>query len=120
MIVKLKMIDGFGPAEGNSIGSGVCERPALLVYAGKFQSLDGEVEVTPEHLQRLVAAHNGSFAAFTKLENGEYPLKHYPPIQLDHSTSARDTVGRLIGDIYLGEYDVNGSKMDAGRIYPLG
>lgn len=106
MLVKLREsgvlqghVDGFVP----SAGTAVLERSALLVYAGKFLSLDGEVTVTEAQLGRLVENHNAHLQR-SMLASGDLPLKNCPPIQLDHTASARDTVGRLVGPVMLGTY----------------
>ena len=76
------------------------EKRAVLVYAGTFNSMDGEVTITPVHIEVLCRNHN------EKLEKlgGEAKLSDYPPVQVDHSTSAHDTVGRLIGEVDIGVY----------------
>lgn len=98
------------------------EKKALLVYCGKFNSMDGEVEINDEHIEKLAAEHNALLSKVSRLASGELPIKHCPPIQLDHSTSAKDTVGRLVGDIEVGEYDDNGKKVKAlyGKMKILG
>lgn len=100
------------------------ERDALLVYTGKFQSADGEVVVSDDQLSRLAANHNGILSKLKRLATGstEIHAKHFPPIQLDHSTSAKDTIGRLIGDVELRETEVDGEKVKAlfGRVRILG
>ena len=72
------------------------EKKVMLVYTGKFNSLDGEVEIKDEDIEKLASNHNGMLASLKRLAVGDVPVKHYPPLQLDHSTSAKDTVGRLI------------------------
>jgi hypothetical protein len=76
------------------------EKRAALVYAGTFNSMDGEVTITPAHIEVLCRNHN------EKLEKlgGEVKISDYPPVQVDHSTSAHDTVGRLIGEVDIGTY----------------
>lgn len=76
------------------------EKRAVLVYAGTFNSMDGEVTITPVHIEVLCRNHN------EKLEKlgGEVKISDYPPVQVDHSTSAHDTVGRLIGEVDIGTY----------------
>lgn len=83
------------------------EKKALLVYTGKFNSMDGEVDITDKHIKKFVEIHNASTA---NLSEGEKSLKHYPPIQLDHSTSAKDTVGRLVGPLVEGEHVMSDGK----------
>lgn len=91
------------------------ERKARLVYEGTFDSMDGEVEVTNEDLQRLVDNHNSLFSKLKRMAlQGDVPVAHCPPMQLDHSTSARDTVGRVIGELSLGDYtDEDGTAKKA-------
>lgn len=81
------------------------EKAAMLVYCGKFQSLDGEVEITEGHIDKLVANHNAKIDAHVK--NGMKEINYFtklPPLQLDHSTSARDTVGRVNGTLSKGRF----------------
>ena len=101
---------------------GVLEKDALLVYTGKFTSMDGEVDITDDHIEKLAAEHNGMFAKLKRLATGEVPAKALPPIQLDHSTSAKDTVGRLVGNLVVGDYDDAGQTKKAlfGRVRILG
>jgi hypothetical protein len=94
--IRLEAAGSFG-----TLTDGGKDRPALLVYAGKFESMDGPVEVTPEQITLLVKNHN---ARLEKL-GSKARMKDYPPIMLDHSTSARDVVGRLVGPIALGDND---------------
>lgn len=91
------------------------EKKCLLVYPGKFQSMDGEVEVTEEHLTRLIENHNTMLKGLARMAEGAgLPMKACPPIQLDHSTSAKDTVGRLVGDLEMGEHQLaDGTKVKA-------
>lgn len=90
------------------------DRKALLVYCGKFNSMDGPVDVTDEHIERLATEHNGLISKMTQMFKGSLPVKFNPPIQLDHSTSAKDTVGRLQGPLEVGEHTLeDGSKVKA-------
>ena len=90
------------------------DKRALLVYAGVFKSMDGEVEITPAHIEVLIANHNAKLAAL----GDTVRMADYPPIQLDHSTSAKDTVGRLIGPLELGTH--NGVVALFGNVRILG
>jgi hypothetical protein len=90
------------------------DRKALLVYAGKFNSMDGPVEVTDEHLAKLADEHNNFISRMSAMFKGELPVKFNQPIQLDHSTSAKDTVGRLQGPLEIGEHTLeDGTKVKA-------
>ena len=80
------------------------DKPVMLVYEGEFSSLDGPVTISSEDIDKLVSNHNSFLGKLSRLANGDIPLKHAPPLQLDHSTSARDTVGRLVGEIKVGEH----------------
>lgn len=82
-------------------------KTALLVYEGSFMSMDGEVIVERSDLMRLVENHNAYIQKMCELEAcgpDELPRRKYPPLQLDHSSSAKDTVGRLVGLISLKPY----------------
>lgn len=126
MLVKLReAIGSIQPSADDVLGSESdtsIVRRALLVYAGLFESLDGPVEVTKDQLVLLVGNHNSLLARAKRLVSGTVPLKSYPPIQLDHSTSARDTVGRLTGELELGVYDLDGVSVSAvyGHLTVLG
>lgn len=80
------------------------EKKVMLVYTGKFNSLDGEVEIKDDDIEKLASNHNGMLASLKRLATGDLPIKHSPPVQLDHSTSAMHTVGRLVGDLEVGEH----------------
>ena len=86
------------------------DKDCLIVYQGKFNSLDGEVEIDLPKMKKLMDNHNMVIA---HMSDGQVDYKNCPPIQLDHSTSARDTVGRLVGQLKLGEY-----KLKDGSIVP--
>lgn len=124
MLVRLKesgSIDALEKKEGDS--ENMIERRAMLVYAGTFQSMDGEVVVSKSHIKNLVKNHNSFLGKFKRLASGLAAMKNYPPIQLDHSTSARDTIGRLVGDLEVEDYeDEDGKKMPAvfGNVRILG
>jgi hypothetical protein len=100
------------------------EKRCLLVYPGVFQSMDGEVEITDEKLQKLASNHNSTLKSLARMAEGAgLPMKACPPIQLDHSTSAKDTVGRLIGDLEVAPHTLDdGSQVSAlfGRALILG
>ncbi len=106
-----------GSFEGESTHNqdkGYLDKAVMLVYAGKFESMDGPVEIKDEDIDKLVMNHNSFMSKLSRLATGDLPLKHSPPIQLDHSTSARDTVGRLVGDLKVGEHTTeDGSKVKA-------
>lgn len=111
MLVKLQsgMLEAAAPGDTQEIGNSV-ERRALLVYCGKFQAMDGEVEVDEKKLQRLAKNHNSMLSKLVRLATGELPVKGCPPVQLDHSTSAKDTVGRVTGELELGDYTTEDGK----------
>ena len=105
-------------SDGNSL-----DKKALLVYPGKFMSLNGEVEIKDEDIDKLATNHNSLFSKLGRLASGDVPMKHYPPIQLDHSTSAKDTVGRLVGDLEVGTHQLeDGTSVKAlyGNVRVLG
>lgn len=121
MIVRLES-GSFLSAPGEKKGN-VLEKQAMLVYTGKFQSMDGEVEIKDLDLDKLSSNHNSILKKAARLASGEPNPKVYPPIQLDHSKSARDTVGRLIGDLTVGEHELSdGTKVKAllGTVRVLG
>lgn len=90
------------------------DRPVLLVYAGNFMSMDGEVEVKKDDLERLVKNHNSLLAKAQRLMTGDFPVHNCPPLQLDHSVSARDTVGRVVSELTLGRCELEpGDTRDA-------
>jgi hypothetical protein len=101
MLIRFRgdMIAVDPASEANSTAQN--ERRALLCYTGKFESMDGEVEITPDHLKRLVENHNARLKAL----GSAIKITDYPPVQLDHSTSAEHTVGRLVGPLELGSHD---------------
>lgn len=81
------------------------ERPAMLVYCGKFNSMDGEVEIDEAIIDRLIRSHNEQLDSLLAKRNSEESddaevTRSMPPLQLDHSTSALHTVGRCIGKAF--------------------
>lgn len=102
-------LGAFAHLEGDAVevGEEVYDRPARIVYVGKFDSMDGEVKVTEPDILRLVQ-NTRSKLEFSRQSDplgGGIPLyKDCPPIQVDHTTSGWDTVGRVI-DVWLGEFE---------------
>lgn len=70
------------------------DKAGLFVYTGTHESMDGPVTVTDEMLERLVANHNVRMAAARAA--GDFVPSLLPPVQLDHSSSATVTVGRVL------------------------
>lgn len=112
---KVRLLSGSFEGEAvNAADNLSMEKAAMLVYEGKFESMDGDVTVTKEHIALLAKNHNEELVKL-----GDNPLpKDCPPIQLDHSPSAKDTVGRLIGPLVVGEY--KGKAALFGRMKILG
>lgn len=81
------------------------EKSVKMVYAGKFKSMDGDVEIKDEDIEKLISNHNSLRSRLKRLASGEIPITSHPPIQLDHSTSATMTVGRLVGDFKEGIHE---------------
>lgn len=81
-------------------------RDVLLVYSGKFKSMDGDVEIKEEDINKLAANHNSLLSKLSRLAGGQdVAAKYSPPLQLDHSQSATHTVGRLVGPVEAKEYE---------------
>lgn len=124
MIVKRLQSGSFSqiaPEPGETPSS--LDREALIVYCGNFESMDGFVEVKDEHITRLHDNHNGMLSKISRMVAGDVPLKYCPPIQLDHSTLAKDTVGRLVGPLRMGEHSTeDGRSVKAlyGKVLVLG
>ena len=102
----------------------VFEKPALIVYQGDHESMDGIVPVTEYHIDLLIARHNSHISKIKQLVGSdEIPIRHYPPLQVDHSTSSHDTVGRIVGELSKGTHQlVDGRIVPAvyGRVRVLG
>lgn len=86
------------------------DRRARLVYEGVFESMDGTVTVTREHLERLAKRHNKTMSKFKRLASGEVPIQMNPKVQLDHSRSASATIGRLFGDLEIEDFEIEDGK----------
>jgi len=85
------------------------DKRALLVYTGTFNSMDGEVTVTAEMLQRLATNHNARMALARN--EGDFVPRLLPPLQLDHSTSATVTIGRVLPvDLELAPVVIDGTE----------
>lgn len=81
------------------------DRPAMLVYVGEFDSMDGPVEVTEAQIDLLIKNHNSSLEKLrARVQSDEALIPLTPPLQLDHSTSAVMTVGRVIGKLWKGQH----------------
>lgn len=84
------------------------DRRALIVYTGKFNSVDGPVEVDDKQLALLQSTHNSFLTRLTQALGGaQIPVRMNPPLQLDHSTSAKDTVGRLVGPVEIAPHKLS-------------
>lgn len=107
MIIRLSNSGSF-LAEGENETEGSIDKKVRFVYCGTFNSMDGEVEVTEKHLEKIVKNHNSRLSKLKRLANGDIPVRMMQPLQLDHSTSAMMTVGRIIGELSLEDSDVDG------------
>lgn len=97
------------------------EKRAMLVYVGDFDSADGPVEIREKHLKKIAAWHNARVNA--NHQNNKLDARFFPPIQVDHSTSGWDTVGRLTGLLEIADYETQeGVKTKAlyGHVTILG
>lgn len=113
-LVRLKESGHFDGESKVAADKMSLDKPVLMVYTGKFESMDGPVEIKDEDIETLAANHNGFMSKLGRLASGEVHPRHNPPLQLDHSTSARDTVGRLVGNLSVGEHVLeDGSKVKA-------
>lgn len=107
----MRRLSSVGRLEGSDGQEPPKEIPAFLdrrirlVYEGKFDSMDGPVTVTRDHLENLAKRHNAGLSKLKRLASGELPIESNPAIQLDHSRSALVTVGRLRGDLELEEFE---------------
>lgn len=98
------------------------EKPCIIVHEGRFNSMDGEVEITREQLGKFQTIHNARLTKLKTMFSSGVPLKVNPPIQLDHSTSATMTVGRLTGDVEVKEVETEQGRRLAlvGKVTILG
>lgn len=110
--IRLEAVGHFSD-EGTDVNETSFDRPVMLVYSGNFDSMDGPVEITPEHIALLCANHNSMLSKVKRMTSGEIPMREYPPLQLDHSTSATHTIGRLVGNLTVGEAEIAGAKKPA-------
>lgn len=83
------------------------EREVLMVYAGQFESMDGPVSITDDHLDRLVSNHNSKVERLKRLVAGNPSVKGYPPLQVDHSSSAMMTIGRVTGALEKRNHNID-------------
>lgn len=98
MFNRLQSGEFTGP-EGSPNPGRVLKRKAVFCYEGEFQSMDGPVTVTKEKLERVAQWHNTRVVQSRSQNGGVAQAKHCPPLQLDHSTSARETVGRVMDPV---------------------
>lgn len=112
MLVRLSnsgAIDLFDYKAGEVIPDFI-DRRARFVYEGDFESADGPVKVTADHLTKLAQAYNSRWGKLKRLASGEVPIGANPPIQLDHTRSAQDTVGRLNGELSVDDFTDDDGK----------
>lgn len=84
-------------------------KPAILVHAGSFESLDGPIEFDEERLKRIVSNQNRIFHELQKAHGGpeKTPLGAYPPILDSHESDSTDRViGRLAAPFYFDKKDI--------------
>lgn len=88
------------------------EVPVMLVYTGEFETATtGKVSIKEEHLDRLIERHNSLIGRVKRLVGIEdIPARHLPPVQVDHSTSAWDTVGRVVGQLSKGAHTLENGE----------
>lgn len=101
MLVRLRQTGNLLPFKGSysSDTDDLIERDALIVYEGHFESAEGPVEVTRDEIVKLADAHNLYIASKQVEFEGSESIGYYPPLQVDHSTSGWDTVGRVVGNV---------------------
>lgn len=115
MNVKLFQTGSFYGQEQET-ASNRLEKQAMFVYEGKFDSASGEVEITKPILEKLAQNHNLALAKLSQA--GVIEMRNCPPLQVDHSTSGWDTVGRVVGQLSIGEFE--GKTALLGKILVLG
>ncbi len=93
------------------------DKNCILLTEGSFKSMDGDVTITAEHLNKIAETYRNKLSKI-RAEGREPSMADYHPAQLDHSTSARDTVGRLIGPLLVQTH--NGKQTLFGVIRFLG
>lgn len=97
-------IQGGQPLEIGAATPASLDRACRLVYDGIFQSMDGEVRITRSLMELIAEKHNARIGA----AGGNLPIGECPPVQLDHTKSARDTVGRLVGPLTVSDDMIDG------------
>ncbi len=111
MIVTLYSghLQGDQPLPSGVAAPGSADRACMLVYEGTFNSMDGEVTITASQLERLAANHNARLdRLMTSIGGGETPMRDLPPVQLDHSNLASNTVGRVVGKLSVAPAVIDG------------
>lgn len=119
--IKLNSV-GYLDGSGIEVSPTVYERDVMMVYTGSFDSMDGPVTITEQHIDLLVKNHNSFVEGIKRLFNGDLPMKDCPPLQLDHSALATHTIGRLVGPLHKGNALIDGEHRPAlfGRARFLG
>lgn len=103
--MKVKLSESTGTISygvPTTVRPGVLERDAVFCYEGNFVDMNGnKVPVTAKKLQKLADKHNLRYqmalAEAVAAGKSEVDPAQCPPIQVDHSTSGWDTVGRVFG-----------------------
>lgn len=96
----------------------VYDRDALICYTGKFETMDGPVTVSAADLRRVYEGHNARLARIAASRGGvDWDPGDLPPVQVDHTESGWDTVGRVHGYVRLGEYTPVGESKARVALY---
>lgn len=108
MIIKRLMTGMVTEDIVPNVEPGICERKVMLVHEGEFQSMDGPVKISKDIIENLKTNHNLRIAKARDAGAGVILPKFCPPVQLDHSTSAGLTVGRLVSELWTEILDFGG------------
>ncbi len=111
MIVTLYSghLQGDSPLPSGVTAPGATDRACMLVYEGDFNSMDGPVSITAAQLQKLAANHNARLDRLSVSMGGsDAAMKDLPPVQLDHSTLASNTIGRVVGKLSVAPAMIEG------------
>lgn len=89
------------PCVGESI---YVDKECILLTVGKFKSMDGEVKITENIIKNIAQVYNSKLHQL-RGNGAALNMAHFKPVQLDHSTSANETVGRLLDPLQVKEHE---------------
>ena len=80
-------------------------------YSGKFESMDGPVEIKDEDIEKLASNHNTMLSKLSRLATGEHDPKNNPSRSAgsQHQRARHELAVFKRRSLVVGEYEKDGS-----------